>query len=255
MISGYPIWLCLLICLGVFSASFVDAIGGGGGIISVPVYLMAGLPAHFALGTNKMSSCIGTAASTFRYLKNGYANLRLAIPSVVLAIGGAFLGTSLQLRVDERILKYVLLLVLPVAAFVLLRQQRLPEEQGEMEPAQRRAVVWTASFLIGIYDGFYGPGTGTFLLLAYCTMAKLDVRTASGNVKLVNLSSNLGALVTSLAAGKVLIWLGLLAAGFSVLGHYLGAGLAIRNGSKIIRPVIITVLLLLTVRVVWELFL
>ena len=205
MISGYPIWLCLLICLGVFSASFVDAIGGGGGIISVPVYLMAGLPAHFALGTNKMSSCIGTAASTFRYLKNGYANLRLAIPSVVLAIGGAFLGTSLQLRVDERILKYVLLLVLPVAAFVLLRQQRLPEEQGEMEPAQRRAVVWTASFLIGIYDGFYGPGTGTFLLLAYCTMAKLDVRTASGNVKLVNLSSNLGALVTSLAAGKVLI--------------------------------------------------
>lgn len=253
MLSGYPIWVCLLIGLGVFLASFVDAIGGGGGIISVPVYLMAGLPAHYALGTNKMSSCIGTAASTLRYLKNGYSDIPLAVPSVVLAIIGAFLGTNLQLRVDEKILKYFLLLVLPVAAIALLRQKRLPEEKGEMRPGKRRAVVWGASFAIGIYDGFYGPGTGTFLLLAYCTLAKLDVRTASGNVKMVNLSSNLGALVTSLAAGKVLIGLGLVAACFSIAGHYLGSGLAIKNGSKIIRPVIITVLLLLTVRVVLEL--
>lgn len=253
MLSGYPIWVCLLIGLGVFLASFVDAIGGGGGIISVPVYLMAGLPAHYALGTNKMSSCIGTAASTLRYLKNGYSDIPLAVPSVVLAIIGAFLGTNLQLRVDEKILKYFLLLVLPVAAIALLRQKRLPEEKGEMHPGKRRAVVWGASFAIGIYDGFYGPGTGTFLLLAYCTLAKLDVRTASGNVKMVNLSSNLGALMTSLAAGKVLIGLGLVAACFSIAGHYLGSGLAIRNGSKIIRPVIITVLLLLTVRVVLEL--
>ena len=253
MLSGYPIWVCLLIGLGVFLASFVDAIGGGGGIISVPVYLMAGLPAHYALGTNKMSSCIGTAASTLRYLKNGYSDIPLAVPSVVLAIIGAFLGTNLQLRVDEKILKYFLLLVLPVAAIALLRQKRLPEEKGEMRPGKRRAVVWGASFAIGIYDGFYGPGTGTFLLLAYCTLAKLDVRTASGNVKMVNLSSNLGALVTSLAAGKILIGLGLVAACFSIAGHYLGSGLAIKNGSKIIRPVIITVLLLLTVRVVLEL--
>ncbi len=249
MISGYPIWLVLIIGVGVFLAGFVDGIGGGGGIISVPIYLMAGLPAHFALGTNKMSSCIGTAVSAVRYLKKGFVDWSLAIPSVLLALAGSYVGTSLQLRVDERLLKYVLLFVLPAAAVVLLRKKALPETKGEMAPGKRRAVVWGASLVIGVYDGFYGPGTGTFLLLAFCSLARMDVRTASGNVKLVNLSSNLGALITSLLAGKVLIGVGLIAACFSVAGHYLGSGLAIKNGAKIVRPVILCVLLLLLVNV------
>lgn len=253
MIDGYPIGIVLLIGLGVFAAGFVDGIGGGGGIISVPVYLLAGLPAHFALGTNKMSSGLGTAVSTFRYLRKGYVDWPLALPSILLAVGGAYLGTSLQLMVDERILKYVLLLVLPAAALVLLRKKSLPEERGEMPLWKRRMAVWGASLVIGMYDGFYGPGTGTFLLLAFCTLGKLDVRTASGNVKVVNFSSNMGALASSLLAGKVLIGVGLTAACFSIAGHYLGSGLAIKNGARIIRPVILIVIVLLMIRVISEL--
>lgn len=253
MINGHPIWVVLLIGLGVFAAAFVDSIGGGGGIISVPVYLLAGLPTHFALGTNKLSSGIGTAASTIRYLKKGYVDWSLALPSVGLAIGGAYLGTTLQLMADERILKYVLLLVLPLAAGLLLRKKSLPETKGELPRWKRRLFVWGPSFVIGIYDGFYGPGTGTFLLLSYCLLGKLDVRTASGNVKLVNFSSNMGALVTSLLAGKVLIGVGAIAACFSIAGHYLGAGLAIKNGTRIVRPVILAVISLLLLRVVIEL--
>ena len=253
MIDGYPLWAVLLIGLGVFAAGFVDGIGGGGGIISVPVYLLAGLPAHFALGTNKLSSCVGTAVSTARYLRKGYVDWPLALPSILLALLGSHLGTRLQLTVDERVLKYVLLLVLPAAAAVLLRRKSLPELRGEMDPRKRRCVVWGASLVIGVYDGFYGPGTGTFLLIAFCTLGKLDVRTASGNVKLVNLSSNLGALITSLLAGKVLLGVGLTAACFSIAGHYVGSGLAIRNGARIIRPVILTVILLLAVKVILEL--
>lgn len=253
MINGYPIWVVLLISLGVFVASFVDAIGGGGGIISVPVYLMAGLPTHFALGTNKLSSGVGTAASTVRYLMHGFVDWSLALPSVLLAVAGAYLGTTLQLLVDERILKYVLLAVLPLAAVFLLRKKSLPETRGELPLWKRRLFVWGSSFLIGTYDGFYGPGTGTFLLLAFCILGKLDVRTASGNVKLVNFSSNMGALATSLMAGKVLIGVGAIAACFSIAGHYLGSGLAIRNGARIVRPVILTVIGLLMLRVVVEL--
>ena len=253
MIDGYPIWIVLLISCGVFVASFVDAIGGGGGIISVPIYLVAGLPTHYALGTNKLSSGIGTAASTFRYLKQGYVDWQLGLPSVVLAVIGAYLGTSLQLLADERILKYVLLLVLPLAAGILLRKKSLPETGGEMPTWKRRLAVWGPSLVIGAYDGFYGPGTGTFLLMSFCMLAKLDVRTASGNVKLVNFSSNMGALATSLMAGKVLLGVGAVAACFSIAGHYLGAGLAIRNGTKIVRPVIMTVIGLLLIRVVTEL--
>ena len=253
MIDGYPLWVVLLIGVGVFCASFVDAIGGGGGIISVPVYLLAGLPTHFALGTNKMSAGLGTVVSTVRYVKNGFVDWSLGVVSIALALLGSHLGTRLQLMIDERYLKYLLLIVLPLVAFVLLRQKKLPETKGEMNPWARRAIVWSASLIVGAYDGFYGPGTGTFLLLIFCGLAKLDLRTASGNMKLVNLSSNIGSLITSLMAGKVLIAIGLISAVFSVAGHYIGAGLTIKNGSKIVRPVILVVIGLLAVKVILEL--
>lgn len=251
---GYPIWTVLVVCLGVFCASFMDAIGGGGGIISLPTYLLVGLPMHNALGTNKLSSCIGTVASTIRYIKNGYVDWFLSIPSVVLALLGAHLGTRLHLSMDEKYLKLVLIFILPVIAVILLKKKDLPEEQGPLNQWTRRAIVWCASLVFGTYDGFYGPGTGTFLLLSFCYLAKMDVRTASGNVKLVNLSSNIGALCTSLAAGKVLVPLGLMAAVFSTMGQYLGAGLAMKNGSKVVRPTILVVILLLAGKVLLELF-
>ena len=251
MLFGYPLWAVALICAGVFVAAMVDAIGGGGGLISLPVYVLVGLPYHHALGTNKLSACIGTAVSTARYVKNGFVNWRLATGSIVLAVVGAFLGTKLQLRVSEAYLRYTLLVVLPVvAAMMLFRRQQLPEQPGKIAAGVQMAVVWGASLIIGIYDGFYGPGTGTFLLLVFCYFGKMDVRTASGNVKLANLASNAGSLFTALAAGKVIVPLGLLAAAFSVAGNYLGAGLNIKNGSKIVRPVILVVLVLLVVKVI-----
>jgi len=252
LISGYPIWVVLIICAGVFCASFVDSIGGGGGIISVPVYLLAGLPPHFALGTNKLSSTLGTVVSTFRYVKNKYVDWALAAPAIVLALIGSWFGTRLQLMADEKYLQYVLLGVLPVVAVVLLRKKSFPETRGEMNTAARYAVISAASLVIGTYDGFYGPGTGTFLLLVFCHLAKMDVRSASGNMKLVNLASNIGALATALMAGKVLVPIGVIAAAFSIAGHYIGAGLTIKNGTKIVRPVIIVVLLLLAVKIVLE---
>ena len=231
----------------------MDAIAGGGGIISVPTYLLAGVPMHMALGTNKVSSGIGTAVSTARFIKNGYIDWKLGIPSVALALVGSFVGTSIQLMIDEVYLQYLLLIVLPVVAFVVLRQRQFPEERGEIDRRKQCAIVWLASFVVGAYDGFYGPGTGTFLLLIYCNLAKMDVRTAGGNVKLVNLSSNIGAFVTSLRSGQVFLVLGLIGAVTSIAGHYVGSGLAIKNGSKIVRPTVVIVLILLAVKVVYEL--
>jgi uncharacterized membrane protein YfcA len=245
--------MVIIVVIGVFLASFVDGVAGGGGIISVPTYFLAGLPAHLALGTNKLSSSIGTAVSTARFIRGGYVDWKLGVPSVALALWGAHLGTRLQLALDESWLKWLLLIVLPLVAFFVLRQKQLPEERGEMPPARRAAIVWIASFLVGGYDGFYGPGTGTFLVLIFCNLAKMDLRTASGNVKLVNLASNVGALATSLAAGKAFLVLGLIGAVASIAGHYIGSGMAIKNGSRIVRPVILVVLVLLAVKVITEL--
>ena len=242
--------MALIVAVGVFLASFTDAIAGGGGIISVPTYLIAGLPAHYALGTNKLSAGLGTIASTGRFIKNGYVDWKLGVPSIVLALIGAHFGTSLQLMIEEKYLQYLLLIVLPVVAFVVLRQRQLPEQRGEIAPGRQMTIVYLASLLVGAYDGFYGPGTGTFLLLIFCNLGKLDVRTAGGNVKLVNLASNIGALVTSFLSGKVFLVLGLIAAVTSFLGHFFGAGLAIKNGSKIVKPAVIIVLILLAAKVI-----
>lgn len=245
--------MLLIVLVGVFLASFTDGVAGGGGIISVPTYFLAGLPVHLALGTNKLSSSIGTAVSAARFIRGGYVDWKLAVPSVALALYGAHLGTRLQLALDETYLKWLLLIVLPIVAVVVLRQKKLPEEAGDVPPGRRTAIVLAASFVVGAYDGFYGPGTGTFLVLIYCGLAKMDLRTASGNVKLVNLASNIGALATSLMSGKVFLVLGLIGALASVAGHYIGSGLAIKNGSKIVRPVILGVLILLAIKVITEL--
>lgn len=245
--------MVLIVVAGVFLAGFMDGIAGGGGIISVPAYLLAGLPAHLALGTNKLSSCVGTAVSAGRFIRSGYVDWKLGLPSIALALFGAALGTRLQLMVDERVLQYLLLAVLPLVALVVLRERTLPEERGDIAPGKQAAIVLSAALVIGAYDGFYGPGTGTFLVLILCTLGKLDVRTASGNVKIINLSSNIGALATSLMNGKVFLALGLIAGLASITGHWLGSGLAIKDGSRIVKPAILVVLTLLTVKVIAEL--
>lgn len=254
-IDGFPLWVVLPLCAGVFLASFMDAIAGGGGIISAPAHLIAfgGIPASYALGTNKLSASLGTAFSAARFIKNGYVNWWLFGPSIAFALTGSVIGTWLQHRTPDAVLKYMLLLVLPAVAVITLRGRDWPDEPGEIDPKRQIAVVWAASFLIGGYDGYYGPGTGTFLMIIFIRAAKLDTRHAAGGVKVINLASNIGSLVTQLASGYVFLGVGLTASAASIAGHTIGSGLAIRNGGRIIRPAVIAVLLLLTVKVGSEL--
>ncbi len=254
-VNGFPLWVVLLIGCGVFLASFMDAIAGGGGIISVPTYLLAfgGVPTYYALGTNKLSAGLGTIFSTARFIKNKCVNWRLAVPSIALALLGSAGGTWLQHHTPDTVLKYLLLVVLPVVALLTLRTRQWPEQPGQISAAKQAAIVWTASLVIGAYDGYYGPGTGTFLMLIFIRFGKLDTRTAAGNVKIVNLSSNVGSLFTAWTAGYVFWGIGLIAAVFSIAGHYIGAGLAIKNGSRIVRPTVVIVLILLTAKVLSEL--
>lgn len=254
-IDGIALWVVLLICVGVFLAGFMDAIAGGGGIISLPTYLMAfhGLPFYYAFGANKLSSCVGTVFSTARFIKQGYVNWELFAPSVVFALLGSAGGTWIQHHTPDQVLKYMLLAVLPVVAVVTLRGRAWPDEPEPMPFQKQALIVWAAALVIGAYDGYYGPGTGTFLMITFVRIAKLDTRSAAGGVKVINLSSNLGSLVTAIMADYVYFGVGLMAAAASVAGHYMGAGLAIKNGSKLVRPAVALVLVLLTLKVGSEL--
>ena len=239
-----------IICPLNFLAGLVDSIGGGGGLISLPAFMLAGLSPHAAVATNKLASTTGTTVSTVRYCKNGYYEKKLAVPGILLALGGSFLGARLVLHTDDVILKRMMLFILPVVAVIVLLDKKKPEYDSSFPASYRMLIVCISAFLIGIYDGFYGPGTGTFLLLALTKAARMDIRTASGNVKLINLSSNVAALATFLLSGYVHIAYGIAGAVFCLLGHYVGSGLVMKNGSKIVRPVIVLVLFLLFAKII-----
>lgn len=241
----------LIVCPLVFLASFVDAVAGGGGLIALPAYLLAGVPMHNAIATNKLSSASGTVISTIRFCKNKLVDWGLAFPCISMALFGSYIGANLALWADDRLLKWMLIPVLPVVAFYVLRKKELGEYEAAVISGRKQWIICgLSSLVIGCYDGFYGPGTGTFLLLLYTGPAKMNVRIASGNMKLANLSSNVAAMVVFLLSGKVIMPLGLAAAVFSIAGHYVGAGMVMKNGSRIVRPVILVVIALLFVKII-----
>ena len=243
----------LIICPLVFLAGFVDAIAGGGGIISLPAFLIAGLPAHAALGTNKLSSTIGTTASTFRYLKHGYlkGHGKLAAIAVVCALIGSSIGSNLALMIPDYIITKTMLVVLPVVAVFVLWDKKLGEDTGkpQMQGGKLLLVASLAALLVGCYDGLYGPGTGTFLLLILTGIAGLRMRQASAVTKVINLTSNVAALTVFIINGTPVYALGIPAALFCMAGHFVGSGLVLANGTKIVRPIIICVLAALFVKV------
>lgn len=236
----------LIICPLVFLSGFVDSIAGGGGIISLPAYLLAGLPAHTALATNKVSSTIGTTASTLRYLKSGYLKGygKHALLAAVCAIIGSSIGSNLTMLIPDQIITKLMLFVLPVVAFFVLRNKHLGEDvnTGTLPRRTVLLIACGAALLIGCYDGLYGPGTGTFLLLILTGVAHMSMREASAFTKVINLTSNVGALTVFILHGAPAYALGLPAALCCLLGHYLGSGLVVKDGSKIVRPIVVLVL-------------
>lgn len=242
----------LIVCPLVFLAGFVDSIAGGGGLISLPAYLAAGVPPHMALGTNKMGSAMGTVVSTARFAKSGFIKWKLSLLAAVCAIIGSMIGSNLSLLASERFLRGMMLIALPVVAFYVLKNKNMGEQKDTGSLSERKVLVITmaAALSIGAYDGFYGPGTGTFLLLVLTGAARMDLRTASGTTKVINLSSNIAALVTFLINGKVLLPLGLTAGLFCIAGHYIGSGMVVKSGRKVVRPVVLVVLMCLFVKIV-----
>jgi len=245
----------LIICPLVFLAGFVDSIGGGGGLISLPAYLLAGLPTHAAIATNKLSSAMGTTITTAKFIKEKLINIYIAIPTIIAALIGSSLGARLSLLTDDNILKIVLIPVLLITALLVLNKSIFGKDYPVIsKPDKRVIIVSTVSALvIGAYDGFYGPGTGTFLIILLNVFAHLNLSQANAQTKAINLTTNITSLVIFLINGQVIWQLGLIAGIFGIAGNILGANLAIKKSTKITKPVIILVLILLSVKIIFNL--
>ena len=248
------IWTFLIVCPLVGLAGFIDAIAGGGGLISLPAYLIAGLPPHAAIGTNKFGSCCGTVVATWQFARHGFIRWKQAVPAVALALVGSWLGARLALMVDPGTFKIIMLIILPLTGVYVLNKKALQASNPPYSVRRTMLIVALLSFVIGVYDGFYGPGTGTFLMLLLTAVAHVSLNEAAGLTKVINLSTNVAALVVFLTHGVVWMPLALAAAAFSVVGNYMGAKYFVSKGTGFVKPVIFIVLSLFFVKLCYELF-
>lgn len=242
----------LIVCPLVFLGGFVDAIAGGGGLISLPAYMIAGLPPHFAIATNKMSSGMGTLVSTCRFALGGNIPWKSAVPCVLMAVIGSSTGARLALLVDADIFRIIMLVIIPVTAFYVLKTRNLDVEREPLSQGQTVLRACAAALVIGLYDGFYGPGTGTFLILLLTGFARFTLGNANGTAKAINLTTNLTSLAVYLLNAKVIIPLGLVAGVFGIAGNYIGVSFFNEKGSKAVKPIMIAVLVLFFVKVITE---
>lgn len=242
----------LIVCPLIFLGGFVDSVAGGGGLISLPAYLIAGLPVHNAIGTNKLSSGAGTLLTTIRYMKSGYIPLKPAIGGVVCAMIGSSCGANLALLISDHIFKWIMLIIIPLTAFYVMKGKGVSVDREPFSEKKTIAIAMAVALVIGMYDGFYGPGTGTFLILLLSAVAHMRVEESNGIAKVINLTTNLSSLVVYLMNGKVVLLLGGIAAVFGIAGNYVGSTLFKKEGARAVKPIMIAVLLVFFVRTLME---
>ncbi|MBQ7739547.1 MAG: TSUP family transporter [Desulfovibrionaceae bacterium] len=231
---------CIVAVFAAFVAGFVDAIAGGGGLIVLPVLLLTGLPPHVAVSCNKFSCTLGTAVALANFARSHLVLWKTAALGVVFSLVGSYFGTRLALSISPEIFAKTLILLLPVALVATIVPPRQP--QNAKPKTWLIPIICTA---IGCYDGFFGPATGSFLILAFHFALAMDLLAASATAKALNLASNVASAITFICAGTVWWTLAIPMAVASILGNFLGSRLAIHGGSQIVRRFLIVVLLIL----------
>lgn len=244
---------CGWLFLAGFGGGFIDAIAGGGGLITLPALLAAGIPPQVALGTNKLQSTCGTSFAVWRYARAGLMKapwLWLAVALSFLASIGGALAVSI---LSKALLKQMIPWMLATVAIYTACNRRFGIHPGKswISPLLFAAASGIA---LGFYDGFFGPGTGSFWTIGLVTLLGMDLRHATGYTKAANLASNLGSLGVFLALGAVHFpAAGAMITG-QVLGARLGSGLVVRKGASFIRPVFLTVVFAMTLKLMWDAF-
>ncbi|RUV84492.1 hypothetical protein EOA75_28310 [Mesorhizobium sp. M1A.F.Ca.IN.022.07.1.1] len=230
-----------------FAAGFVDSIAGGGGLITIPALLLAGFSPVAALGTNKLQGMFGSGSATIHYAANGQVDLRRQLPSALLALVGGAIGALLATIVPGDFLRALL----PVLLIAIALYFAFKPNMNDVDRAERLSPLLfglTIVPAIGLYDGLFGPGTGSFLMLAFVSLAGYGLLKATAHTKLLNFASNIGGFVVFAAVGVIDWKIGLMMGVAQFLGARLGAGLAIKIGASLIKPLLVIVCVALAVK-------
>lgn len=245
----FPLYLMLLLALAAFIAGIIDAIAGGGGLITIPALLLAGLPPVTALGTNKVQGLFGSASATIAYARGGHVNLRSQIRPALMSATGSAIGAALATYVPGDVFEVALpFLLLAIALFFALKPNMNDIDRTQrMTPFVFGLIIVP---LIGGYDGLFGPGTGSFFMIAFITLAGYGVLKATAHTKLLNFASNLGALITFAFVGVIAWKIGLIMGVAQFAGAQIGSRLAMRNGARLIKPLLVITCAALAIKLV-----
>lgn len=249
-----PFHYTIFICIAVFLGGFFDSIAGGGGLITLPAYLFIGLPADTAFVCNKFGAGCGTTFSAINFFRLGAVKIKIAVFSGIFAFCASQLGTRLVLSINPIVLKSVIFFLLPIVGVLVLVKRDLGDIDASNTVPKKKKIIFAIliGICVGFYDGVFGPGTGTFAIIAYTTLIKYDSKIAAGNSKILNLFSNYSSLILGVLSGKIIYSLVIPAALAGIAGNYIGSSLAIKNGNKIIRPMMIFVVVLLFINLLYN---
>lgn len=243
--------LVLFLVIAAFLAGIIDSIAGGGGLITMPALLLAGASPVEALGTNKLQGSFGAGTAALTFARAGHVQLRdqLAMAAIA-AVAGAF-GALIAYLIPAQVLRYIMPVVLiGIAAFFAFRKGLSDQDRVQrMKPA---VFAVTAVPLIAAYDGFFGPGTGSFFMMGFVLLAGYGVLRATAHTKLLNFASNLGSLAVFIYGGQIWWMMGFAMAIAQTLGALLGAKLAMRVGARLIRPLLVITSTAMALRLVWQ---
>ncbi len=247
----------LLLCLAAFAAGFVDAIVGGGGLIQTPMglILLPQLPVSSVVGSLKIPAFSGTAFAAAQYVKKVAINWKLLLPMMAVAMLASFAGSALLTMVHNDFMKPVLLIVLTlVAIYTFMKKDFGQHKEKTHSPTLHIFYSILISLVIGLYDGFIGPGAGSFLVLAFVAIMGYDFLHASANAKMVNLATNFGSIALFILKGKIIWAVAIPMAVCNAAGGFIGAKLAINKGNKFIRIFFLIIVIGTLIRFAYDVF-
>lgn len=248
------IWLIMILSAASFLAGFIDSIAGGGGLLLVPSLLIGGLPPQIALGTNKFAATLGTSAALTNFIFNKKVIWKIAAIGIVFALVGASIGSKAILSFDSEMVGKIIVFLLPIAIFVTLTAKKGSNKNLDLKSKKIYILTPIICSIVGFYDGFFGPGTGSFFIIAFSLLLGLNLVSASATSKVFNFISNLGALVIFVLNGKVIYHLGIPLAIANILGNYVGSHLVIKKGARVVKIFLIISLTILMISLVWKYF-
>lgn len=245
----FPFETYALLALVAFFAGFVDGVAGGGGLLALPALFMTGMPAQLCLGTNKVASTMGVIGSSYAYLRKGLLKPALWKYTIVATLIGSISGVCMVHLISSAFFKKLLpFVILAVVIYMLIPKKIVTEFPENFKPNKKSGIPLGLG--MGFYDGFMGPGTGSFWVTLVMAIYKLDIVTASGIARFMNLISSSVALITFTIFGNVDYYLGLTMGTTYLIGSYIGAHSAIRFGAKFIRPIFLMVVIAIAVKLV-----